>query len=439
METLKLIYLISFSLTFLIITVSLFSERKSINTIIIDLKGNRRVIIVFIITISVGVYNLIGIKSISNIINSHNYKYVYFLLILCSTFWIFKSIKAKKNDLILKAVDKKLNFEEFFIYVIIINALFPLGSDIINSGIKFPIQLSLTSLSDYPSYLTNKNYANIHDVINIQNNEDKIYNVRIETFASQFRTNKFLDSISNGITKDYNFYQKNAVIYFKNEGMVNANSNIELDMISSKAFIPNFIENALDCDSIGNIITGDTLYYFNHLFRKDKQMQIKDIESINGKNYNYFKIKLPEISWYYTFNMNWISKITLSNHNYNSTYTFKINRYFFHKATILINKLTGKIYLAPGIINNNCNINIKYLYNQKETLFTKDVFSCQFIYDFNNGQTIYKDLGTGIIFLGQNNENIVTKENSFNNNLYMSALYLIDEKYYKQLIDNILK
>lgn len=437
MEKFKLIYFISFLIVLLVFSVSLLVERKSIKAITKKIKGNSRVVVVTLLTIVIGIYNLIESTSITGIINSNNYKYINATLILCLIIWIYKSIKNKKISLIINAVDKKLNFEEIFIYVFLINILFPLGSDILNSKIKFPIQLSVSVYSDYPSYLIENKYANMHDVINIQNNEDKIYNIRIETFASQFRSKEYLDSISNEPAKDYNFYNRNAVIYYKNEGVVNSNSHIELDMFKGKAFIPNFIDRPINCDSFCEIISGDTLFYFNQVFMYAKQKHIIGSENIDSKSYGSFKILTPEKNWYYSFMMNWISKITVYN-NY-STYTFKINRFFIHKATVFVNNQTGKIYLAPGLINNNCYINIKYLFDQQEKTFTKDNFTCQFIYDFNNGKTIYKDLGSGIINIGEISENIILKENSFPINFYTSGLYLIDETYYNQLIDNIIE
>lgn len=111
--------------------------------------------------------------------------------------------------------------------------------------------------------------------------------------------------------------------------------------------------------------------------------------------------------------------------------------FFNHKATMLINKGSNKIYLAPGVINEICIFNPSYSYNGQNKEIKKNMFSCVLNYDFNNGNSIFQELSSGFIYTGSKSETILSKENSFDENIYISSLCLINTSYYKDLIDKI--
>lgn len=428
MKILTVLYLMSLLISAVILFINFRGNKRILSLLYEGIKKNRRIIIFIIFSFLLSVFKVIENKYFSNLFKDFYYYFVLYAYYLCLVFWVIRSIKKKELNLFLKAFNRELNFEELFMYIILITILFPIGSDIVRASSKFPFEISVNLNNDFVDHSSFNKYVNIIDKIKIQNNESKIYNVKVETFASQFYSEDFIDSMAN-ISND-NF------LVFENKGVINSNSQIELELLSRRIFMPNFIGRPLDIDSIGKIISGDSLLIYTKLFESVKNEKFKGTAVL--PEYSNFLIKYARNGLIYKTMFNWSSKVTISNNIGNSVFVFRIKGTLNHEMGLLINIYNNKCFFAPGNFIETCEMKPKFTFNNKEKELSKDFFSCQFINNFDNNRSFFKEdkIATSIYY-GSQSDNMLFEYDGYSLLIYIRSYDLKFPNYYNDLIDNL--
>lgn len=397
--------------------ITFYCERKKSK-----FKLNKRITIVTVTSIALTIIELLNSGTLSSFFSYKTYFFILVVYLSFLIFWIYNFIYKKKRDFLENALNKNLNFQEVFIYVILITLTFPFISDAVKLKSSFPFEFNARISSNYTSFSRLNSEITIYNKISIRNNTNKNHIVRVQTIASPVLTSAYLDSLI--ISKNYEQYITNSY-----HSVSNSNSISDVFLIEEKILMPNFIGGIM-IDSLNKIFTGDTLIYYYNKFRfiRDHNLS-KDKINNNSK----FLFQYPDMGINYCIDHNWVSKISITEHFSGKTFVFFMSGTMRHDLNRLIKK--KYLILSSGILQQSFVLLPYYIVNDKKKKIDKDILTVVFNENENIDKTVYKILGDASFHMGVENNNTFFVNEGFPIRIYIYSLNIRENNYDKRLCE----
>lgn len=409
----------------------------TVKTLVKDTRvTNIRAVIVILGGFLLAIIKLTELVNFSFLFNLTVYYILFIILLPLSAYWLFKNIRTKEKRTPFSKVfiNNQFCIEELIIYLIIIINLFPFGIELINrNNNKFNFYFSLISSNNFAEGASFSPYTIIDNKLNIINNSDITYNIDVDTYYTQYAD----ISSDSKVLEKYFFCDFDSLVngehYFKHV-LISMHSQIELNIVSGKAIIPNFISFPFDVDSIRLFFNKNDFNSFYN-YTKDRSLDIGLTGGYGAKGKAKYKFPDYHMKWPFQFSINWISRISLRDDEGNQK-KFLFKGSFTHAAAVII--INEKNYFAPGYAIDYCSVYPKYVEDNKIINLPLNCFIGRFNADKLKMNSVYSI----------EEFNIGTKSNTddflFNNDkrhtlIYATLVYVSDQNIFNVLMDMVLE